>query len=389
MAFVPYCDLVNFVNLCGYSFGIRSGFYDFVSSSTADMTIFSTKIYSPINERFEIAGAENRIRTFYLDEQDLFFDKFPLIKYINNHFKPTIQALEDQIALTEKSLIDSYDTPKEVKGFEYSPAKNKAVKENSEILTNYSFNLKYSFKIKNDLVCFCGKNLDFDKTTLNINVFENDKKTLSLVDYQTLDFIYKPKTKSKVYMEIIITEKRTGNQAVYTTQELDCNSTENLDIKNIIYVDTFKEFSHLVTKFKDSLIVAVSGKDAYSKKLVTGHNEFFDFFKSLGFETDLEHTFRHSFAGIFDGNITEECSESNAVEVSTIFDKLKIRAYSEGYNFKGNDKCASKIIIDGHNWSVNSRGLNIVVIDKKSKTILDSVAFDSYTNWKIKRKKVR
>ncbi|MCD8372235.1 MAG: hypothetical protein LUD27_02915, partial [Clostridia bacterium] len=73
--YVPIKDSIGFADLCGYVFGMRCGFFDVISSSSAQMTIFSTKFFAPLDKVFNIKNDDNRIRTIFIDKGDYDYKK--------------------------------------------------------------------------------------------------------------------------------------------------------------------------------------------------------------------------------------------------------------------------------------------------------------------------
>jgi len=87
----------------------------------------------------------------------------------------------------------------------------------------------------------------------------------------------------------------------------------------------------------------------------------------------------HSYIGIIDkGNIIHESiSEKNeAVHIMMKYRDTSLQVTSKSLN-AGN---ISEIIIDDNEYSVNKRGLNIVVFDRITKMLIDSVCFDTEVN---------
>ena len=95
---------------------------------------------------------------------------------------------------------------------------------------------------------------------------------------------------------------------------------------------------------------------------------------------------QHSYLCIINGGETvyEELSRDELVKRGLDVDGVSITCASRNLKV-GN---VSKNIINGKEYSVNRRGLNITVIDKKDKIVLDSVNFDMHlSDYKCNRKK--
>lgn len=58
---------------------------------------------------------------------------------------------------------------------------------------------------------------------------------------------------------------------------------------------------------------------------------------------------------------------------------------STGFCVNHNASDNVHIKINGDNYAVNKRGLNIVIYSKKYKKVVDSVCFDTYANYDMRR----
>ena len=74
-----------------------------------------------------------------------------------------------------------------------------------------------------------------------------------------------------------------------------------------------------------------------------------------------------------------------SLTISGLFDRMRNRysVTSEGYRTGGGARAV--ITINDRNYAVNKRGLNIVVFDLVTQTVIDSVCFDIYDNGKCFR----
>ncbi len=100
--------------------------------------------------------------------------------------------------------------------------------------------------------------------------------------------------------------------------------------------------------------------------------------KNLGFtqaDALLEHEY-HSFIGVYSGGevIYQHIGGDELIAYNDWVNNMYIVAKSGTWTH-GN---TGKVYIDGVNYSVNVRGINIIVIDNKNKSIIDSVGFDTH-----------
>lgn len=98
----------------------------------------------------------------------------------------------------------------------------------------------------------------------------------------------------------------------------------------------------------------------------------------LGLKTDLYKKFRCSYASIIsqDKCCFEALSVDQPVTYSGQIENIKIDVESRGFNVPPK---MAKIVINEKECSSNSRGIHFVVFDRETRTILDSVAFDTFT----------
>lgn len=140
-------------------------------------------------------------------------------------------------------------------------------------------------------------------------------------------------------------------------------------------------------KFKKDLTVYICGCDAYTNVNNT-NSSMLNSLRSLGFNCDLNDTYRYSYIGISDGGlvVAELLSKDQKLEYSCDIDKNKIYIESVGYNAAHErSETSGKINVNNENLSVNKRGLNIVVWDKKNNRLIDSVCFDTFLDGKAVR----
>ena len=129
-----------------------------------------------------------------------------------------------------------------------------------------------------------------------------------------------------------------------------------------------------ISELKDSnYLVFMSVKDDAS---ISFTNEMRDAMGSLGLQMDLTNQYRSSYVAVLDGNeVVFENMSSEAIEYSGKTDGTEYYVSSAGWQV-GNQ---SQIIVNGEDYSFNSRGINIVVYDKNSKSVVDRVVFDTWS----------
>lgn len=101
-------------------------------------------------------------------------------------------------------------------------------------------------------------------------------------------------------------------------------------------------------------------------------------FQRIGFKSDLRGKYRWAYAAVLDEGrvIFEQLLPDRPVSADISLGQHAIHLFSSGYGM--NLPRNAVILVDGINCSQNSRGLNFVVYDKASSSVIDSVAFDTF-----------
>lgn len=161
------------------------------------------------------------------------------------------------------------------------------------------------------------------------------------------------------------------NEKLDSVQEYDYIAQQlNRETDIYTYLDKLSNLNY---------ITVISGKDEFSGKL---DNKILEKLKNLGFKSDLKDKYRWSYLGIVNSNSVEyEELKDGRIDFNKQIDDLKIEAVSAGMD-SGN---ISNIKINDIEYSLNHRGLNIVVYDKMTEKVIDSVCFDTHSDLKTYR----
>ena len=102
----------------------------------------------------------------------------------------------------------------------------------------------------------------------------------------------------------------------------------------------------------------------------------------IGFSALTRDSWRMYVGVIYNGvEVFNKSSESVEQPVTFVYTKNDLNLAVESHSWKGQNM--AKIIVNDVDYSVNKRGLNIVVVDSATGTVLDSVVYDSH--WVTKR----
>lgn len=139
--------------------------------------------------------------------------------------------------------------------------------------------------------------------------------------------------------------------------------------------DSLSDYLNYVNSIKQQYTICVSIKDTPGFSYRPEYNALME---RLGFKIDLVDKHWHPYIAVMDGGevIYEKIGEtSEKLQYSHDFSEYRLEIVSAG--LKGGN--ISQIKINNKNFSKNMRGVNIVVIDKFSNNVVDSVNFDTHS----------
>lgn len=143
----------------------------------------------------------------------------------------------------------------------------------------------------------------------------------------------------------------------------------------------FSEYMKLLKKFAQRYCVMIAVNDTPVGPHFT--REMAKKLQDIGLDINIFGNYRCAYAALIDSGVLifEELKTDtlDSIDKKIILDGNEIRLISVGCNC-GFTERAGKIQINGTEHSVNLRGLNIVVYDKVTQLLIDSVNFDTYSD---------
>lgn len=121
---------------------------------------------------------------------------------------------------------------------------------------------------------------------------------------------------------------------------------------------------------KDVTVFIVAKDEASSGMTETIVEDMHD----LGIQTDLTGKYRYSFYAMVTGDTVIEDLSQDALEYTGSVDGLNVALKSAGYEAGS----VASIVIDGVEYAKNWRGLNVVVFDNETNTVIDSFVVDTF-----------
>lgn len=230
----------------------------------------------------------------------------------------------------------------------------------------------------------------FDATGLKSRMMHDisNERAMELVndkiDYEAINKILADKIeKSKAWLKnALFSPKKIRNPAKWRleTEELyDQPLPDNMYVKitgqgfHLQFCKNLEEYLDALNKSKKDYIIAISVRDTPGAKL---SGDVARKLLALGVIHDLQNKHWHSFYAVLNSgvNTAENLQKERWISWSGEIDGKKI--IIDSAPFKQGD--VANIIIDDYNYSLNKRGLNIVVLEKKSGKVIDTVNFDTY-----------
>lgn len=175
-------------------------------------------------------------------------------------------------------------------------------------------------------------------------------------------------------------EVKLKEELIKLRTELEAAKGKGLSADKLKKEYNFIEYVRMLKFFSKRYILIISACDtpcgpSYTQKVSTE-------VMSIGLEISLCNKFRHSYVAIIDAGelVFEKLSPTvyEPVEYSCVIDDIAVEVVSVGFAVPRNS--TALIMLDGRNYSPGGRGLNFVVFDKVTKTVLDAVNFDTYSD---------
>lgn len=174
-------------------------------------------------------------------------------------------------------------------------------------------------------------------------------------------------------------EAKLKKEIIGLKTELEAAKGKGLSINKLKNEHNFIEYVRMLRSFSKRYMLIISASDTPCGSSYT--EEVSSEVMQLSLRIDLCQKFRHGYAAIINAGTLEFESLSPTVyewvEHKCYIEDVSVEVVSIGFDAP-KTKCAH-IVINGRDYSTNRRGLNFVVFDKVTKTVLDAVNFDTYS----------
>ena len=138
-------------------------------------------------------------------------------------------------------------------------------------------------------------------------------------------------------------------------------------------VNNIYDYLSRVLAKKNKVYVALAVKDTpghFLDEKISGK------LREIGFDVELKDKHWYAYVGICGHkNLGEQLEKSGVAELQTSLKNKEVKLCSKAF-LQGD---VAQIIIDGVDYAINKRGLNIVLISKRDGRVLDAVCFDTHT----------
>lgn len=390
--FLPLSETVEFADECGYVFGVRSGLFDVLRTSTAKMVIFSTKSYKPLNEVFNIPNEPKRIKTIYYEDFDPFFKK-SIINEAENYYEQVNRGTKKLLfelcrTLSDESGIANIKTAKAEKTYCVARYCNKYLYWADHTFISPFVDVKYTNRISDDKLFFSVFDISPQEYRFDYEIRMNDRIIMSINDMKSNCLVCPLKQTGEYCVKVKITDLKNYNQEHFETERLFYSAPIPVSPYNLAFCEDFYSYVIALERYSSQLIVLISSRDAHTFFKKNKNTETLHIMRLLNLKTDFEETCRYSYIGVIDsGKVLKELlSENKTLTYRDRIDGNDIVIESSGFNVNHSDKTPIKIEINGVNEAVDKRGLNFAVWDKLTNKLLDSVCFDTFLDGRAIRK---
>ncbi len=152
----------------------------------------------------------------------------------------------------------------------------------------------------------------------------------------------------------------------YTMWEMNCLNT-----------DKFRSIDYLqrLAAHKEKYCIIISVQDDAASEW---NNHLEACINELGLKGNFCSNIQNSYVAVVDeGDVLFEKWAESPIVFNTIIDEIyNISAFSSGFSYGS----TSSITVNSENYSLNNRGLNIVILDKKNGEVVSSVSIDTHDN---------
>ena len=160
--------------------------------------------------------------------------------------------------------------------------------------------------------------------------------------------------------------------------ELDAARGQGLAAKDLRGEKSFMEYLKILTAFSKRYAVLIAVSDTPCGPAFK--SEHSSALMKLGIKTDLVGKYRLSYAAAINAGelLFEEIAPSITMPVEHEFSIGNCHMSLESVGYCVPRKSEANITINGKNCSANVRGINFVVLDPVTDTLIDAVTFDTY-----------
>lgn len=150
----------------------------------------------------------------------------------------------------------------------------------------------------------------------------------------------------------------------YIAWEMDC--LNNNKFRSLDYLQK-------LTTYKDDFCIIFSVQDDAA---LSWNNHLEACIRELGLKGDFNANVQNSYIAVInDGVVCFEKWAESPIALNTIIDEFhNVFVFSGGFSYGSK----SSIVVNNQEYSLNNRGLNIVIIDKKNKEVVSNVSIDSH-----------
>lgn len=213
------------------------------------------------------------------------------------------------------------------------------------------------------------------------DVYSNNMSVESFIStLKDFDYLYLNKLDQEFVEKYSVAFKDASHLSHHTLFKVEKENDEVVDLKYVYSRTNELEEITVLDEYLEAL--KESGYDVFMSIKDNGTQfltqERLGLLEDLGINTDLLKSDGVSFLAVIeDGKVIEAESGDDTISNTGKLETTNTE-YSITSGGAGSSNISSSIVINGKEYSLNNRGLNIVVYDPQSNVIVDSTAFDTF-----------
>jgi hypothetical protein len=376
-------------------FSIQTGLVEFLASEAKAKVYIFTSYYRGITYVYpNIDNSDTHLVEIPLPKKR---DDFYMVKPVTDLIFSLTEPLREQIKFRD-SLLKLND---DEKPYKLAILSSKSWDPNEGLDANKYF---FADRPNNRIADFCTVSYKFfqlnaflvisfivqgiDDYETHIAFKKGGQLVKTIEQYNQDTALFEPFETGDYSIMVCLVDKRTRQMCLFETDPFTVKLSVRMKIQELPRYNDYYRYVTSLYYCKAEIIIFVTSRDAHTASDAANRKNSNLDLDIFGIATDLKNKSRHSWLCVIDGGeiVTELTSPDKEVKTEYEWSGNKAEITSAGWNVNKNDKTPVYININGEQKAVNKRGLNFVVWDKTANHLVDSVCFDTFSDFKAYRR---